>query len=231
MSRRRNDAPARRAVIARTLATAGTLLALATAVVMAVGLPATHAADTPTPTAATAKTAVATFAAGCFWCVEKDFDKVAGVVSTTSGYTGGRTENPDYASVSSGRTGHTEALEVAYDPGVVTYEQLLATFWRSVDAVDGGGQFCDRGPQYRPAIFVHSPEQRRLAEASKTALQASGRFDRPIAVTIEDAKVFTSAEIEHQDYYKKSPIRYAVYRHGCGRDQRLQQIWGSKASG
>ncbi|MFN3867969.1 MAG: peptide-methionine (S)-S-oxide reductase MsrA [Hyphomicrobiaceae bacterium] len=178
-----------------------------------------------------AGSAVAIFASGCFWCTESDFDKVAGVLSTTSGYIGGRTENPTYDSVSSGRTGHTEALRVVFDPAKVSYETLLAHFWRNVDAVDGGGQFCDRGSQYRPGIFVTSPEQRRLAEASKAALEKSGRFGKPIAVEITDATRFYDAEDYHQDYHQKNPLRYKIYRHGCGRDQRLQQIWGSdKAS-
>ncbi len=178
-----------------------------------------------------ATTAVATFAAGCFWCVESDFDKVEGVISTISGYTGGRTLKPDYESVSTGRTGHAEALQVVYDPAKVSYERLLDTFWHNVDPVDGSGQFCDRGNQYRPAIFVHTPEQRQLAEASRAALENSVRLGRPIVVPILDASKFTAAEDYHQDYYLKNPLRYSIYRHGCGRDQRLKQIWGNKATG
>lgn len=209
------------------------VVALVAAVLLAVGPVDADAAEseTPGPRATAGTTALATFAAGCFWCVESDFDKVPGVLSTTSGYTGGRTEHPDYESVSTGATGHFEALKVVYDPARVSYETLLAAFWQNVDPVDGRGQFCDRGPQYRPAIFVHSAEQRRLAEASVKALQASGKLDQPIAVPVLDAATFTAAEPEHQDYYRKNPIRYKVYRHGCGRDQRLRQIWGSKASG
>ncbi len=194
--------------------------------------PASTAAEMPNDAKPLpANAAVATFAAGCFWCVESDFDKVEGVISTTSGYTGGRTPNPDYDSVSTGRTGHTEALQVVYDPAKVSYEGLLATFWHNVDPVDGGGQFCDRGNQYRPAVFVHTPEQRKLAEASRTALEKSGRFGRPIVVPILDAAKFTPAEPEHQDFHHKNPIRYAIYRHGCGRDQRLRQLWINRPSG
>lgn len=222
------------------LATLAMVVALAAAVLpgLAAGPPGTSGgAGTPAatpaapPGATSATTAVATFAAGCFWCVERDFDQVEGVLSTTSGYTGGRTLDPDYESVSTGRTGHTEALQVVYDPSRVSYERLLATFWRTVDPVDGGGQFCDRGSQYRPAIFVHTPEQRRLAEASRAALDQSGRFRRPVVVPVLDASRFTPAEPEHQDYHRKNPIRYAIYRHGCGRDQRLRQIWGAKPAG
>lgn len=170
-------------------------------------------------------TALATFAAGCFWCVEADFDRLPGVLETTSGYTGGRTPFPTYESVASGRTGHVEALQVVYDPQKVSYQTLLTWYWRHVDPIDGGGQFCDRGAEYRPVIFVHDDEQRRLAEKSKAQLASSGLLDRPIAVTIEPAKAFTPAEAEHQDYYKKNPLRYLYYRFGCGRDQRIDQIW------
>ncbi|MCB1521467.1 MAG: peptide-methionine (S)-S-oxide reductase MsrA [Hyphomicrobiaceae bacterium] len=175
-------------------------------------------------------TAIATFATGCFWCTESDFDKVPGVLATTSGYIGGKTANPSYESVSTGRTGHIEALQVTYDPSKVTYQKLLTWFWRHVDPVDGGGQFCDRGDQYRPAIFVHSAEQRKLAETSRDELAKSGLLERPIAVAIIDATKFHPAEDYHQDYYLKSPLRYKIYRHGCGRDQRIEQIW-SKAQG
>ncbi len=174
--------------------------------------------------------AVATFAAGCFWCVEADFDKVEGVASTISGYMGGATPNPKYEEVGSGRTGHAEALQVVYDPAKVSYQRLLDYYWRHVDLLDGGGQFCDRGNQYRPVIFTGADEEKRLAEASKAALEKSGRFGKPIAVEIAPATAFTPAEDYHQDYYKKNPIRYAIYRHGCGRDARLQQLWGADAA-
>ncbi len=206
------------------------LAVAAMAAIASVELRPADAASANAP-AASAGSAVATFAAGCFWCVERDFDKVEGVLSTTNGYTGGHTANPDYDSIATGTTGHVEALQVTYDPQRVSYETLLAAFWHTVDPVDGRGQFCDRGPQYRPAIFVHTAEQRRLAEASVKAMQDSGLFNRPIVVAVRDAVKFTTAEPEHQDYYKRNPIRYMIYRYGCGRDQRLQQIWSHKASG
>ncbi len=183
-----------------------------------------------TPAAASTDLAVATFAAGCFWCVESDFDKVPGVVTTTSGYTGGHTKNPTYGEVGQGGTGHAESVEVKYDPKKVTYQQLLDYYWRHVDLVDGGGQFCDRGNQYRPAIFTHTDEQKKLAEDSKAALEKSGRFDKPIAVEIVPASAFTPAEDYHQDYYKKHPTKYQFYRWSCGRDQRLAELWGSGES-
>ncbi|MGD9785670.1 MAG: peptide-methionine (S)-S-oxide reductase MsrA [Hyphomicrobiaceae bacterium] len=170
----------------------------------------------------------ATFAAGCFWCTESDFDKVPGVLATISGFTGGRTPSPTYEQVSTGRTGHAEAVRVIYDPKKVTYQALLAWYWRHVDPTDGSGQFCDRGNEYRPAIFVHSAEQRSLAEKSRDELAKSGILERPIAVEIADVTPFTAAEDYHQDFYRKNPLRYKIYRHGCGRDQRIEQIW-SKA--
>ena len=171
--------------------------------------------------------AVATFAGGCFWCMEPPFDRVEGVVSTTSGYTGGTVAGPSYQQVSAGGTGHAEAVRVVYDPAKVDYRALLEVFWRNVDPVDGAGQFCDRGQQYRPAVFVHDEEQGRLAEASKTALAASGRFaPRPIAVAVEPARDFYAAEDYHQDYYLRNLLRYKFYRYNCGRDQRLEQLWG-----
>ena len=171
----------------------------------------------------------ATFASGCFWCTESDFDKVDGVKETISGYMGGKTENPTYAQVSRGDTGHAEAVQLKFDPEVVSYDKLLDYYWRHVDLVDGGGQFCDRGSQYRPVIFVATPEQRKLAEASKEALETSGRFKEPIAVEIADTSPFTAAEDYHQNYYKTHPLQYAYYRHACGRDARLKQLWGDEA--
>jgi peptide-methionine (S)-S-oxide reductase len=168
--------------------------------------------------------ATATFAAGCFWCVEEAFDKIEGVVSTTSGYTGGRTPNPTYDQVSSGGTGHTEAVEVKYDPSRITYEQLLSVFWHNVDAVDRGGQFCDRGNQYRSAIFYHSEEQQRLAEASKRL--AAEQLNQSIATEIVEAGPFYAAEDYHQDYHDKNPVRYKFYKWSCGREQRLDRLWG-----
>ena len=168
--------------------------------------------------------AVATFASGCFWCTEADFDKVPGVISTTSGYTGGRVAKPTYRQVSNGGTGHAESVEIVFDPAVVTYEALLDHFWRNVDPFTADRQFCDRGDQYRPAIFVHNEAQRVAAEGSKA--QHQERFREPIVVAIADAGPFYLAEEYHQDYYKKNSAQYRFYRFGCGRDARLRQIWG-----
>lgn len=173
----------------------------------------------------------AIFAGGCFWCTESDFDKVPGVISTTSGFVGGKTENPTYEQVSYGNTGHAEAVEVVYDPAKVSYETLVEYYWRTVDPLDKDGQFCDRGSQYRPEIFVTTPEQKKIAEASKAALVASKRFSKPIVVAVTDAGKFTAAEDYHQDFYKKNPIRYYTYRVGCGRDARLEAVWGGEAGG
>lgn len=193
----------------------------------AVVLAATAVAQTEAPKAeADRKLEVATFASGCFWCTESDFDKVKGVVETTSGYMGGTTPDPTYEQVSTGTTGHAEVLQLKYDPREVTYEELLDVYWRNVDPLDGGGQFCDRGSQYRPAIFYHTEEQKRLAETSKTTLEESGRFDQPIAVEITTASTFTPAEDYHQDFYLRNPVRYTFYRIGCGRDARLEALWG-----
>ena len=168
----------------------------------------------------------ATFAGGCFWCMEAPFDKVPGVVSTTSGYAGGRVKDPTYEQVSEGTTGHAEALQVAYDPAKVSYEQLLEVFWRNVDPIDRGGQFCDRGNQYRTGIFYEGDAQKRAAEESKRALEASGRLPKPIVTEIVRLEAFYPAEDYHQDFYKKSAVRYMTYRAGCGRDRRLEQLWG-----
>lgn len=176
-----------------------------------------------------AEPAVATFAGGCFWCMEPPYDKLEGVISTTSGYTGGHQENPTYGEVSAGGTGHYEALRVVYDPDRVGYQQLLALFWHNVDPLDAGGQFCDRGDQYRTAIFVHDEEQRRLAEESKRSLARAGGFDRPIVTPILPAGPFYPAETYHQDYYEKNPLRYKFYRYSCGRDARLEALWGESA--
>ena len=167
----------------------------------------------------------ATFAGGCFWCVEADFEKFDGVIEAISGYTGGQRENPTYQEVSAGGTGHAEAVQVLYDPQKVSYRQLLDIFWRHVDPTDADGQFVDRGSQYRPAIFYHDEEQKRLAQESKTALEKSGRFNRPIATEITMFTRFYRAEEYHQDYYKKNPLRYKFYRSGSGRDKFLKQAW------
>ena len=168
----------------------------------------------------------ATFAGGCFWCMEPPFDTLDGVVSTTSGYTGGHQDNPTYAEVSAGRTGHTEAVEVVYDPDIISYEQLLEVFWRNIDPLTADQQFCDIGTQYRSAVFCHDDEQERLARESRDKLMNSGRFAEPIVTEIAAADVFYPAETYHQDYYQKNPLRYKFYRFGCGRDRRLKRLWG-----
>jgi|SRR5262245_441044 len=173
-----------------------------------------------------AKTAIATYAGGCFWCVEEAFEKVPGVISAVSGYTGGTVPNPTYEQVSSAATGHAEAVRVTYDPAKVSYEQLTDWFWRNIDPTQADGQFCDHGSSYRSAIFVHDEAQRKVAETTKQALQASGRFKEPIATQIVAAGAFYEAEDYHQDYYKKNPSRYRFYKFNCGRVQRLEQIWG-----
>jgi len=174
--------------------------------------------------------AVATFAGGCFWCMEPPFDKTDGVVSTTSGYTGGSKAGATYEEVSAGGTGHKEAVRVVYDPQKVSYAKLLDVFWRNVDPVDARGQFCDKGDQYKAAIFVADDEQRRLAEESKAALERSGRFRQPITVTIQPTGPFWAAEDYHLDYYLKNPAKYKFYRWNCGRDARLEAVWGTPAT-
>ncbi len=169
----------------------------------------------------------AIFAGGCFWCVESDFDTVPGVVATVSGYTGGKTENPTYRQVTAGGTGHYEAVEITYDPATVSYEALLDAFWRSVDPTDGGGQFCDRGQSYETAVFVANEKERGLAEASRNAAQKM--LDKPIVTPILTAAPFYPAEDYHQDYYKKNPLRYRYYRWGCGRNNRVREVWGKHA--
>jgi peptide-methionine (S)-S-oxide reductase len=171
--------------------------------------------------------AVAVFAGGCFWCTESDFDQVAGVLSTTSGYIGGTLANPSYEAVSSGQSGHMEAVQVRFDPSKTSYSKLLEAYWPSIDPVNAKGQFCDKGTQYLSAIFYHSAEQRQLAEASKAALAASGRLPGPIVTQILPASTFYPAEDYHQDYHRKNPLRYNYYRHGCGRDARLETLWGT----
>ena len=167
----------------------------------------------------------ATFAGGCFWCVESDFEKYDGVVEAISGYAGGQTQNPSYKEVSSGGTGHAEVVQIIYDPQKITYSELLDIFWRHVDPTDPNGQFVDRGSQYRPAIFYHDEEQKRLAEDSKRKLESSGRFDKSIETEIVPIADFYKAEDYHQDYYKKNPLRYKFYRLNSGRDQFLKKAW------
>ena len=173
-------------------------------------------------------TKTATFAGGCFWCVQADFEKVAGVVRVVSGYTGGSEANPTYASYA--KSGHVEAVQVFYDPSKITYEQLLDYLWKHIDPTDAGGQFVDRGPQYRSVIFYEDEEQRQLAEKSKEDLAKSGRFAKPIATEILEFNKFFDAEEYHQHYDKKNPLRYKYYRHGSGRDQFLEKVWGSSRS-
>jgi peptide-methionine (S)-S-oxide reductase len=198
------------------------------AIVSGLAVTAVLAAHAPVRAAASPAPGLAhaTFAGGCFWCMEGPFDHVPGVVSTTSGYTGGNVKKPSYEQVSSGATGHAESVDVVYDPAKVTYGQLLDVFWHNVDPLDGGGQFCDRGNQYRTAIFYHDEEQKRLAEESKQALEASGKLKKKIVTQIVPAGEFYPAEDYHQDYYLRNPIRYKYYRFNCGRDDRLKQLWG-----
>ncbi len=167
----------------------------------------------------------AIFAGGCFWCVEHLFDEVDGVYTTTSGYIGGHLKNPDYKTVSAGGTGHTEAVEVRYDPTTVTYTELLRIFWRNIDPTTRNRQFCDRGRQYRSGIFYLNNDQKRLAEASRRKLQANKPFSGPIVTEITAAGPFYPAEVYHQDYHHKNPIRYRLYRYNCGRDRRLRELW------
>ena len=182
-------------------------------------------AQTAKPSAQSA-TAKATFAGGCFWCMEPPYDKLPGVISTTSGYMGGKTKNPTYESISSGMTGHAEVVQIEYDPSKVSYATLVETFWRNVDPTQRDGQFCDHGSQYRTAIFYHNDEQKRVAEASKAALQKNKPFKGDIVTELAPAPEFYRAEEYHQDFYKKNPSRYKLYRTGCGRDARLQALWG-----
>lgn len=170
--------------------------------------------------------AKAYFAGGCFWCMEEAFEPVEGVLSVVSGYMGGSVANPTYAQVSTGKTGHAESVEVTYDPAKVTYQTLLDVFWRNVDPLTPNGQFCDHGNQYRSAIFYGTDDERRLAEESKAALERSKRFAQPIVTQVVKASTFYPAEEEHQDYYKKNPVRYKYYKFGCGRAQRLESLWG-----
>jgi peptide-methionine (S)-S-oxide reductase len=172
----------------------------------------------------------ATFAGGCFWCMESPFESLEGVVSVTVGYTGGTKVNPTYEEVSAGGTGHAESVEIAYDPSKISYQKLLNIFWHNIDPLTRDAQFCDHGHQYRSAIFFHDPAQRKLAEESKAALEASGRFKQPIVTEITPASTFYRAEEYHQHYHQKNPLRYRLYRFSCGRDQRLRQLWGDEPS-
>jgi peptide-methionine (S)-S-oxide reductase len=198
-----------------------TILSLiAAATLAAVSGPATaQTGGTPQPQ-------LATFAGGCFWCMESPFDKLDGVVSVTAGYTGGTKANPTYEQVSAGSTGHAESVQLKYDPAKIGYPKLLDVFWHNVDPVTSDAQFCDHGHQYRSAIFYHDEEQKRLAEASKAELAKSGRFKQPIVTEVVPAAMFWPAEDYHQHYYLKNPLRYKFYRTSCGRDRRLEELWG-----
>jgi len=211
-------------------------LAILLLILLAAGLVTVVAADkkdgdmteTKRTDAVSAHTELAIFAGGCFWCMEPPFEKQPGVLSVTSGYTGGQKLNPTYHEVSAGGTGHTEAIEIVFDPAQISYPQLLEILWMNIDPTDGNGQFVDRGNQYRSAIFYLNEEQRLLAEASKQALEKSGRFDKPIVTEIVAASTFYPAEDYHQDYYKKNPLRYKFYRYNSGRDRFLDQEWGRR---
>jgi len=207
---------------ARVAAVLATLLA---APVLAA--PASPRAEAPR---GAARTEVATFAMGCFWCGETQFESQPGVRSVVSGYTGGREERPTYEQVSSGATGHYESIQVTFDPKRTSYAKLLDLFWHGVDPTQADGQFCDHGRQYRSAVFVHDAAQRRLAEESRRAITASGVLKKPIVTEILPAGRFWPAEEYHQDFWKKDPVRYRSYRLGCGRDRRLAELWGDRAA-
>jgi len=180
-----------------------------------------------TTTVEATETKIATFAGGCFWCMEHPFDELDGVLSTTSGYTGGHKDHPIYEEVSAGVTGHAEAIRIRFDPSRISYKKLLDVYWRNSDPTTANRQFCDVGTQYRPAIFYHSETQKQAAETSKQALIQHESFGQAIVTEITAAGPFWPAEEYHQNYYLKNPIRYKFYRYNCGRDQRLQQLWGS----
>ena len=219
-----------------TRATSPAIALLATAL-MAAGCGGAAEADPPDRGGAAVEESpsdtveVATFAGGCFWCVEEAFQEEDGVLEAVSGYTGGELEDPSYERVSSGRTGHYEAVEVRYDPSEVSYERLLEVFWHNVDPTDAGGQFCDRGPQYRTAIFVHGPAQREAAEASKRRLQEGDEVEEEIVTPILEAGEFWPAEDYHQEYYREHRVQYQFYKASCGRKRTLKEIWGEEAGG
>jgi peptide-methionine (S)-S-oxide reductase len=204
--------------------------AVAALVVAALSMPGQGAKAQASPAAKPpAKTAKATFAGGCFWCVEADFDKVKGVISTTSGYIGGKVANPTYEQVSAKTTGHAEAVELVYDPAQVSYEQLLEYFWRTIDPTTVDRQFCDAGSPYRTAIFAQDAAQLAAAKASKENLEKTKPFKEAVVTQIALAEPFYPAEDYHQDYYTKNPVRYKYYRNSCGRDARLKELWGAQA--
>ncbi len=206
----------------------GAVLACAVSIALSLANAETPATKTEASKEGLAK---ATFAGGCFWCMEPPFDKTEGVVATISGYAGGDEVDPTYREVASGKTGHAEVVQVLFDPERVSYETLLHIFWRNVDPLTADRQFCDGGRQYRTAIFAHDEGQLEAARASLKALEAEKRFDAPIVTEVERIGAFYPAEDYHQDYYQKNPIRYRYYRRGCGRDARLAALWGAEAGG
>ena len=212
--------------------TALSLMLLHSAVAMTAAAPASAPGRTTKASAPVAPqgSATATFAGGCFWCMEPPFEALPGVISVTSGFSGGMERNPTYQDVSAGKTGHTEAVQVLYDPKRITYEALLRVYWHNVDPTSGDGQFCDRGKQYRPAIFYHNAAERRVAQESRTRAKQELLVKNPIMVQILPLMAFYPAEDYHQDYYKKNPKHYQEYRTGCGRDRRLRQLWGDAAA-
>ena len=204
----------------------GLFAAISLAVVCIAYAAQTQSDDAKRVAAGGSESAVAIFAGGCFWCMEPPYDKIDGVLSTISGYTDGHKENPGYKEVSSGTTGHTEAIQITYDPARVSYEKLLAVFWRNIDPTTPNRQFCDGGPQYRSGIYFLDDEQKTLAEQSKEQIEQSGVLKKPIVTEIKPASTFYAAEEYHQDYYLKNPVRYKFYRYNCGRDHRLSEICG-----
>ena len=198
-------------------------------IMLFLGLMATAVLASPQEDGKAARLETATFAGGCFWCMEAPFDKLPGVVSVTAGYTGGQVKNPTYEQVSAGTTGHAESVRIVYEPQKIGYKQLLDIFWHNIDPTVKNRQFCDVGNQYRSAIFYHTDEQYRLAEESKKELEDNKPFKGPIVTDIVPASEFYPAEEYHQHYYKKNPLRYRYYRYGCGRDQRLKELWGDLA--
>lgn len=197
-------------------------------IILAIGVTAAALGSAPAEGSATGADGLqrATFAGGCFWCMEHPFDELDGVVSVAAGYTGGQKQNPTYEEVSAGITGHAEAVQIVFDPKKVSYQKLLDVFWRNIDPTTPDRQFCDVGNQYRSAIFFHDEAQRRLAEESKAALDRSKRLPGPVVTQVVAASTFWPAEEYHQHYYKKNPLRYQYYRFGCGRDRRLKELWG-----
>jgi len=218
------NAMAMRKAVRTALSIAGSLALAGAATVTAGGDSMTRTAEP-----AASKLEKATFAGGCFWCMEAPFDKLSGVVSVTAGYTGGKVNHPTYEQVSAGGTGHAEVVQIVYDPSRIGYARLLDVFWHNTDPTVVDRQFCDVGSQYRTGIFFHSEEQRLLALQSKEALERTKRFKEPIVTEVTKAGEFYPAEEYHQHYYKKNPIRYSYYRNGCGRDRRLKELWGDAA--